>query len=300
MPSIVRARASKSCTPMLSIPLAAALIKPRIGMMVVISTLLGYLLAGGSIWDWQLVIFTLVGTALSCSGASTLNNYLERDVDSLMRRTCGRPLPKGKVAPADALSFGIILVLSGVVMLAWLVNLLTGFLALLTCFLYVLVYTPLKRKTWLNTIIGAIPGAIPPLGGWAAATDSLGMGVWILFLIMFLWQHPHFYAIAWMYREDYARGGFKMLPVVEPDGRSTFRQIVLFSVALILVSLLPALYGSQGLIYTLGALIGGGLTLYYGLILRKSASEFDARSLMRATLLYFPILLVCVILESAV
>jgi heme o synthase len=209
------------------------LTKPRIMSLVLVTASIGYFLGGQGIRSYLQLLLMLTGTAFCCGGAGVLNHYLERDADLRMKRTRGRPLPAGIVAPADALAFGIVLVILGTVLLVWKVNLLTGFLALLTAFLYALVYTPLKRVTWLNTFVGAIPGAIPPMGGWAAATGGLEVGAWILFLILFVWQHPHFYSIAWMYKEDYERGGFKMLPVVEPDGKSTFRQIVIYSVLLI-------------------------------------------------------------------
>lgn len=273
------------------------LMKPRILVMVLVTTVLGFFLGGRGISSYPLLFATLFGTALSCGGAGVLNQYLERDADLLMKRTKRRPIPSGQVSPANALVFGIILVLSGTVFLVAQVNLLTGFLALLTAFLYVLVYTPLKRTTWLNTVIGAIPGALPPLGGWSAATGGIELGGWILFLILFLWQHPHFYAIAWMYREDYERGGFKMLPVVEPDGRSTFRQIVLFSLLLLPVSVTPSLIGMSGTVYFVGSLIAGIALLRVGLSLSKSHSVGDARKLLRASIVYLPFLLALIVFD---
>jgi protoheme IX farnesyltransferase len=201
------------------IPLYLSISKPRIGGMVLVTTLMGYLLAGGT--PDATLYLTMIGTLFTCAGAAALNCYLERNYDRNMQRTCGRPLPQGLIAPEHALSYGLILVIGGVTLLAYSVNLLCAFLALLTAFLYVMVYTPLKRITWLNTLIGAIPGALPPVGGWVGATGELSAGAWILFAIMFLWQHPHFFAIAWLYREDYAQGGFKMLPSLEVDGSRT-------------------------------------------------------------------------------
>lgn len=273
------------------------LMKPRILVMVLVTTVLGFFLGGRGIVSYPLLLATLFGTALSCGGAGVLNQYLERDVDLLMKRTKRRPIPSGQVSPANALVFGIILVLSGTVFLVAQVNLLTGFLALLTAFLYVLVYTPLKRTTWLNTVIGAVPGALPPLGGWAAATGGVELGGWILFLILFLWQHPHFYAIAWMYKEDYERGGFKMLPVVEPDGESTFRQIVFFSLLLLPVSVTPSLIGMSGALYFVGSLIAGVALLRVGLSLAKSHSVGDARRLLRASIVYLPFLLALIVFD---
>ena len=276
-----------------------SLFKPRIGLMVLIATAIGYLLGGaGRVIPAQLALL-LLGTLLSCAGAACLNSYLERDLDARMPRTCLRPIPSGRVSPAHALAVGTLLCLAGTALLAWGVNLLTAFLALLTCFLYVLVYTPLKRVTWLNTCVGAIPGALPPMGGWAAATGDLGLGAFALFLILYIWQHPHFYAIAWMYREDYAQGGFKMLPVVDtPDGQRTFRQILIFSIALIPVSVLPAMSGILGAPYVVGACLGSALMFYAGLVASDSRTINDARKLLRCSLVFLPTLLVSIVIDS--
>lgn len=276
-----------------------SLTKPRIALMVLVTAALGFFLAtGGKLEPLPILFLMLFGTWLSCAGASVLNQYLERDVDALMRRTCFRPLPTGQIGPLAALSFGVLLTLAGTVILAVGVNLLTGFLALLTSFLYVLVYTPLKRTTWLNTAIGAIPGALPPMGGWAAATGDLGVGAWLLFLVLFLWQHPHFYAIAWMYREDYSRGGLKMLPVVEPDGRSTFRQIIWFSIVLLLVSVVPFFVGISGSTYLVGAIVLGLMMLWYGVVLSRSHTIGDAKKVLRASIAYLPLLLTLMVLDG--
>jgi protoheme IX farnesyltransferase len=272
--------------------------KPRIGFLVLVVTTIGFFLGGQGISSWSTLLITLFGTLLCCGGAATLNSYLERDIDGLMQRTCKRPLPMGKVTPSETLAFGVVLVLTGTILLVSQVNLLTGFLAILTAFLYVVVYTPLKRITWLNTAIGAIPGALPPLGGWAAATGHLGLGAWVLFAILFLWQHPHFYAIAWMYRDDYGRAGFKMLPVVDPDGRSTFRQIIVYSCVLIPVSLLPTLIGMSGIIYFVGTLIAGISMLWFGIYLARSHSIPDARRLLHVSVIYLPVLLALIVIDS--
>src|SRR3990167_1983382 len=227
-------------------PMIAAYIdltKPRILTLVLVTTTLGFFLGGRGIHSFIELFFLLLGVALVCAGSAVLNHYLERDIDAKMLRTRNRPLPMGVIQPADALIFGIVLILAGVFTLWWKTNLLTAFLSLLSAFLYVLVYTPMKRISWLNTTIGAIPGALPPVGGWAAASGNLESGAWALFLIMFIWQHPHFYAIAWMFRDDYRRGGFKMLPVVDPSGQKTFLQIILFALILIPVSGLPSVIG---------------------------------------------------------
>lgn len=271
--------------------------KPSIMLSVVITTVWGYYFAKGSIQDWGVLCWLLFGTALSCAGASILNQYLERDVDGLMQRTKNRPIPKGIIAANDALFVGIALVLIGVFTLVIKVNLLTAFLCLLTSFLYVLVYTPLKRITWLNTTIGAIPGALPPVGGWAAANNSIDAGAWILFFIMFTWQHPHFYAIAWMYKEDYKKAGFKMLPCVYPEGRFTYAQMMTFSFACIAFSLLPTLTGMSGKIYFWGALALGIFILLPTLMFRKDYSVLNARKVLAASVLYLPLLLFFIVID---
>lgn len=273
------------------------LTKPRILTLVLITTGIGFFLGGRGIHGWALLAPTLAGAALVCAGASALNHYLERDVDCLMLRTQNRPIPSGIISPAHALNFGIILVLVGISILASKVNLLTAFLSLLTAFLYVLVYTPLKRVSWLNTSMGAIPGAIPPLGGWVAATNHLDFGGWVLFAILFVWQHPHFFAIAWMCKDDYKRGGFKMLPVLEPDGVRTFLLIKLFSVLLIPVSLIPSFIGMSGRVYFYGALMAGLLLLMVGRSLTISKSSQDAHRMLKATVYYLPALLSLIVLD---
>lgn len=271
--------------------------KLRIVTMVLVMTATGYFLAVGSLTPWPLFIFTLIGTGLSSAGAAALNNYIERDVDLLMHRTQMRPLPQKVLTPAEALTFGILLSLSGVGLLAWQVNLLTAFLSLLTVFLYVLVYTPLKRVTWLNTAIGAIPGALPPVGGWAAAVGHLDLGAWVLFAMLFIWQHPHFFAIAWMYREDYERGGFKMLPVVEPDGVSTFRQVIFFSLLLIPVSVLPAALGLAGIWYAVGVTALGLSMFIVSMNFTRTHTVADARMLLRASVIYLPLFFILIVAD---
>jgi len=281
------------------IPFAAyiELTKPRISTLVLVTTALGFFLGGKGIASWPLFFTTLFGAGLTCAGASALNHYLERDADSKMKRTQNRPLPRGIISPSNALSFGIILTLAGVILLSVRVNLLTAYLSLLTAFLYVLVYTPMKRISWLNTTIGAIPGAIPPMGGWAAAAGQLDAGAWALFLILFLWQHPHFYAIAWMFKEDYRRAGFKMLPVIEKDGRRTFFQILLFAALLIPASTLPTILGISGRAYLYGALLSGIWLFVLGVMLSISKSFRSAQKLLRATVIYLPLLLFLIVLD---
>lgn len=274
------------------------LAKPRILSMVLVTTTIGFFLAARGIHPLPTLLVTLLGVGCATGGSAALNNYLERDVDAKMERTRHRALPSGTITPANALGFGIILVLIGLVALIWAVNLLTAFLVLLASFLYVLVYTPMKRLTWLNTTFGAIPGAIPPMCGWAAAHGRLDPGAWVLFLILFAWQHPHFYAIAWMFRDDYRNAGFKMLPVVDPSGVSTFRQTVLFAVLLIGVSVLPTIIGMTGRIYCIGALVMGVALLVVSALFTRSKSFLDARRLLKASVVYLPLLLFLIIVDA--
>lgn len=272
------------------LPLYLELTKPRINTLVLVTTALGFTLAGGGGGQPWLMAWTLLGTACAAGGAAALNHYLERDADASMRRTRSRPLPTGKVTASSVMSFGILLVLVGLAVLVVQVNLLTAFLALLTAFLYVVVYTPLKRLTWLNTTLGAIPGALPPVGGWAAATGSLDMGAWALFAILFAWQHPHFYAIAWIFRDDYRRGGFRMLPMEDDDGRRTCRHILAFSVVLLLVSVLPAALGLSGPVYLAGAILLGLAFLAAAVSLALTRTTLSARRVLRASIVYLPLL----------
>ena len=279
-----------------------SLTKPRIVAMVGVTAALGYFL-GGISYDvfpgWIHLGLALAGIALAGGGASALNQYLERDIDARMDRTRGRPLPSGVLTAPAALYFGITLVLGGCFLLLFTVNLLTAFLTLQSAFLYVLVYTPMKRLTWWNTSVGAVPGAMPPLMGWAAATGSLDLGAWILFAVLYIWQHPHFFAIAWMYRDDYERGGLKMLPVVQPDGRNMFAQVILFSVVLIPVSLAPFLSAMTGWTYFAGALVLGLFMLAAGIAFAATQSHAAARRLLRVSLVYLPGLLLFVLLDAA-
>jgi protoheme IX farnesyltransferase len=274
------------------------LAKPRILSMVLVTTTIGYFLAAKGIRPVWTLVLTLFGVGCATGGAAALNNYLEREADGKMVRTRGRALPAGRVLPSSALAYGIGLVLVGLFTLVLAVNLLTGFLVLLAAFLYVLVYTPMKRLTWLNTTFGAIPGAIPPLCGWAAAAGHLDLGAWVLFLILFAWQHPHFYSIAWMFRDDYRNAGFKMLPVVDPSGASTFRHTIFFAVLLIGVSVLPTLIGMTGKVYCSGALLMGLALLAVGVLLARTKSLLDARRLLRASVVYLPLLLILIIVDA--
>ena len=276
------------------------LTKPRITLMVVLTAGIGLLLASGGAASFVLVIHTLVGTGLLAAGSSALNQVLERDLDAMMQRTAQRPLPAGRMHPDAALLFGVALSIVGLLELTVFVNLLTALLGTLALASYVFLYTPLKRVSSLATVIGAIPGAIPPLMGWTAVTNEIGLGAWVLFGILFLWQLPHFLAIAWMCREDYARAGLPMLPVVEPDGRSTARQMVLWGAALLPVSLLPTVLGLTGITYFLGTLALGCFFLAVCVAFALSFSTQAARRVLLVSVLYLPDVLAVLVLDRVV
>jgi protoheme IX farnesyltransferase len=271
-----------------------SLTKPRITWLILMSAGVGYFfglrgLAFSQIHWWAL-LHTIVGTGLIASGTAALNQWYEREADSKMRRTSDRPLPAGRLNANRALVFGIALAVIGFGELAWFVNLLSAVLGGATLVSYLFVYTPLKQRSWLSTTVGAFPGAMPPMIGFAAAAGTLTPQAWVLFAILFLWQFPHFYAIAWMYRDDYARAGIRMLPVVEPDGHSTARQIVLCASLLIPVSLAPGLVGMSGRLYLLGALALGAWFLYSGVRAANERSLVRARGVLLASVFYLPLL----------
>jgi protoheme IX farnesyltransferase len=274
-----------------------ALTKPDVSFLVVITTLAGYALGTSGPLDWARMAHTVLATTLVAAGTSSLNHYLERDSDALMRRTASRPLPAGVLAPAEALWFGVALVVVGVVDLLLSTNSLAAVLAFSTSVLYLGVYTPLKTRTTWCTAIGAIPGALPPLIGWVAASGSLSAGGWILFGILFLWQFPHFHAIAWMYREDYARAGIRMLPVVDTEGRATFSQILWTAAVLIPFSLLGAVAGLGGPAYFFSALVLGLMLVEVCVWAAASKTNIRAKWLMHATVLHLPVLLGLMILD---
>jgi len=276
------------------------LTKPRITLMVVLTAGIGILLGSGGEAALALVVHTLVGTGLLAAGSSALNQVLERDLDALMERTSQRPLPAGRMQPDAALLFGVALAILGLLELTVFVNLLTALLGTLALASYVFLYTPLKRISSLATVIGAIPGAIPPLMGWTAVSGAIGAGAWVLFGILFLWQLPHFLAIAWMCREDYARAGLPMLPVVEPDGRSTARQMVLWGAALLPVSLLPTILGLTGLTYFVGTLTLGCFFLAVCVAFALSFSTQAARRVLLVSVLYLPAVLAVMVLDRVV
>jgi heme o synthase len=272
-----------------------ALAKPRLNLLVVASAAVGYVMGGGDLSNAARVIFTVGGTALVAGGASAFNQVVERDTDRLMRRTRLRPLPDGRLQAPESLVFAAVMSLCGLVLLGVGVNLLSAAVAFTTLVTYAAVYTPLKPRSSFATVIGAIPGALPPVIGWAAATGDLSRGAWVLFAIVFLWQLPHFLAIAWIYREDYARAGFPMLPVTEPDGRSTGIQATLYCAALLPVSLAPTLIGLTGTIYFAAAMTLSVLFLGLTIKFARSRAVPDARRLFFGSILYLPILWVLMI-----
>ena len=278
----------------------AEMTKPGITLMVVLTAGLGFLLAGGETFSFTLLVYTLLGTGLVSGGASVLNHVLERETDALMRRTANRPLPTGRMDPDAALLFGVAVAVAGLLVLYLAANPLTALLGAAALAGYVFVYTPLKRVSSLATIIGAIPGAIPPMMGWSAVRNELDLAAWGLFGLLFFWQMPHFLAIAWLCREDYARGGFPLLTVNDPDGTRTARQAVLWGAALVPVSLLPSVLGLLGGFYFAGALVLGLVYLGFGIGFARSRSTSGARWLMLASILYFPAVLLVMLLDRVV
>ncbi|CAN5729477.1 heme o synthase [soil metagenome] len=273
------------------------LTKPRITFLIVLTAAAGFALATRGRIDYLRMVSAMIGIGLLSSGIATLNQYIERDLDALMRRTSDRPLPSGKLLPREALVFGAGLTVLAEMYLAVLVNPLTALLGLTVIAAYLFAYTPLKTKTSLSTLIGAFPGAVPPLIGWTAARGELSLEAWVLFAILFLWQFPHFLAIAWMYREDYGRAGILMLPVVEPDGRITGQQIVIYTLMLLPVSLLPSALGVAGNVYFFGALILGLMFLYRSVRAAFSQSRQEARRLLLASVIYLPLLFILMVVN---
>jgi protoheme IX farnesyltransferase len=275
----------------------AELTKPRITFLIVLTSAAGFVLGSSGRVDYFALCTAMVGIALLSSGIATLNQYMERDLDALMRRTADRPLPSGKLLPWEALAFGVGLTALAQVYLAVLVNPLTALLGLTVITGYLFGYTPLKTKTSLSTMVGAFPGAVPPLIGWTAARGEISIEAWVLFAILFLWQFPHFLAIAWMYREDYSRAKILMLPVVEPDGRVTAQQIVVYTLLLLPVSLLPTFLNISGKVYLAGAIVLGLLFLYSSLRAALSKSRAEARRLLLASVIYLPLLFILMVLD---
>jgi protoheme IX farnesyltransferase len=289
-----------------SIPLAAArrstafadyvaLTKPRLNFLVVATSAAGYYLGGAGRPDAAAMAQAVAGTALVAGGAAVLNQLYERDTDALMRRTRLRPLPDGRVTPGDARVFGLALSAAGLTLLAARTNWLSAGLALATLVVYLIVYTPMKRRTPLSTLVGAVPGALPALIGWTASHGSVAVGGAALFAIVFLWQIPHFMAIAWMYRDDYGKAGFPMLPVIEPDGLRAGRQAVIYAAALVPVSLVPTLAGISGAVYFAAALVLSLALLALAVRFASTRSEASARALFFGSITYLPLIWIVMI-----
>ena len=274
------------------------LTKPEVTWLILMSTGAGFYLASEGSVNVSLLIHTVFGTGLVAAGAGTLNQLLERRSDAKMQRTERRPLPTGRIAPRSALVFGLTLAGAGIATLTSAVNVTAALLALGTLVSYLFFYTPLKSRTPLCTLVGAVPGAMPPVIGWAGARGELHPEAGILFLILFLWQFPHFLAIAWMYREDYARGGMLMLPVVDPEGKATGRQILLYTAALLPVSLFPTQLGLTGQLYLFGSMALGLVFLYYAAEMVRSRTRQGARRLLLASVGYLPLVFVLMVLDK--
>jgi protoheme IX farnesyltransferase len=266
------------------------LTKPRLVSMILVTTFVGFYLASPISLDWVQLIQTLIGTAFAAAGVLTLNQYLERDIDAQMGRTRLRPLPDKRLHPTEALVFGVLLTSAGLLYLTFAVNPLSGLLIAAIVVSYLFIYTPLKQKSPLCTVVGTIPGALPPVVGWVAARGGTDIGAWVLFAILLLWQLPHSLSIAWLYRDDYAQAGLRLLPVIHPDGGSTRRQIVSNCLALLAVGLLPTLIGLAGVLYFFASFILGGAFLAFGINLAVSRSMIAAKRLLYASLLYLPML----------
>src|SRR5438094_5869836 len=267
------------------------LVKARLTFLVLLTTLVGFYVGFHGALDYLLLFHTLLGTGLMASGAAALNQLLERKYDALMQRTEDRPLPSGRLEPDAVLIFGGVCSAAGLVYLVFAVNLLTSLLGAITLGSYLFIYTPLKRVTPLNTAIGAIPGALPPLMGWTAARDQVNIEGWSLFAILFFWQLPHFLAIAWMYREDYAKAGFAMLPMFDPDGRRTSGQAVSHTLGLLPISLCPFLFGLEGTVYLTGALVLSLGFLWQAIRFSRDLTVLRARQLFYASIIHLPLLL---------
>ncbi len=299
MQSVVDVSAAVGAAPSrVKIAAYTELTKPGITRLVVLTTGAGFYLGSHASIDFPRFFATLIGTALTASGASALNQYFERDLDALMRRTSGRPLPSGRLTPREAVIFSTTLSVLGLALLYFAVNPLTALVVAATLVSYLFIYTPLKRITSLSTLVGAVPGALPILAGWTASGAPLSPGAWSLFWILFLWQIPHFLALAWIYREDYQRGGFKMLTLQDHDGFRTGRQAFLYALAIVPTSLLPTLAGISGPYYFAGALVLGALFVFMAVRLAFKRTLVDARRLFLTSVIYLPVLLILMVLDS--
>jgi heme o synthase len=273
------------------------LTKPRIVLMVLVTAFVGFYIGSEKIPDYLRLLQMLLGTALAAGGTLALNQFLERDTDAMMERTRHRPLPDGRVQPREALWFGTAITIAGLAYLGLAVNIGSAWVTALITLSYLLFYTPMKRRSPLCMLVGAVPGALPPVIGWVAARGDLQVDAWVLFAIMFLWQVPHTLAIARLYREDFAKAGIQFLPVIEPDGSSTHRQIISHCAALLAVSLLPTLLGLAGAIYFLVAFVLGLGFLASGISLAMESTLAGARRLLFASLIYLPVLLLVMALD---
>jgi protoheme IX farnesyltransferase len=274
-----------------------ALTKPRLNLLVVLTSAAAYYLGAVATPDLVHMAQAVIGTALVAGGSAVLNQVYERDTDARMRRTRMRPLPDQRIAPAEATIYGCLLSAAGVLVLALTTNWLAAALALLTLALYVVVYTPMKRTSTLSTLVGAVPGALPAVIGWSAARGDIAIGGWTIFAIVFLWQIPHFLAIAWMCRDDYRRAGFPMLPVVEPDGLRTGQQALLYSAALLPVSIGPSVVGLAGWVYFWSALVLGIALLVLAAQFARSRTDRSARTLFFASIIYLPLIWLVMVLD---
>ena len=273
----------------------ADLVKARLTTLVLLTTYVGFYVGGRGALNYALMFNTLFGTALVAAGAAALNQLLEREYDAKMRRTATRPLPSGRLQPATVAIFGGVCSVVGLVYLALLVNLLTSVLGAVTLVSYLFIYTPLKRVTWTNTLVGAIPGALPPLMGWTAARNELGGDGWALFAILTFWQLPHFFAIAWMYREEYAKAGFVMLPNIDADGSRTGQQAVFNTVVLLVASLVPFFFKMAGTFYLVSAILLGAGFLFFAIQFSRQLTLIRARQLFLASIIYLPLLLAALV-----
>ena len=276
----------------------ADLVKARLTTLVLLTTLVGFYLGWRGAMNFALMFNSLAATALVAAGASALNQWLEREYDAKMRRTQNRPLPSGRLQPATVAIFGGVCSVAGLIYLALAVNPLTSIIGAVTLISYLFIYTPLKRVTWLNTAIGAVPGALPPLMGWTAARGELSSEGWALFAILFFWQLPHFFAIAWIYKDEYAKAGFKMLPGVDPDGRRTAQQAVSNTLALLAVSLFPFVFKMAGTLYLAGALVLGAGFLWGAIQFSRQLTRARARQLFFASIIYLPLLLALMVWDK--
>ena len=288
---------SKTITARRKIAAYVELTKPRIAVMLVLTSAAGFYLGAKDTFDVTLFINSIIGIALLAFGVATLNQCWEIKTDALMERTASRPLPTQTLTLTEAIIFGVSLCVVAEIYLAFLVNFLTAILGLVVIIGYVLLYTPLKTRTSASTAIGAIPGAIPPLMGWTSSANEISLGAWVLFSILFLWQFPHFLAIASMYREQYAKAGILMLPVIEKDGKLTARQIVIFTVILLPISLAPYFIGIAGLIYLIGAILLGIWFLWASVVAARAKSIEKSRKLLMVSVIYLPILFILMVLN---